>query len=421
MFMMKGTEKTNMTGKLPRKHIGANTFSDVTIGFIFSISYFTLNESFIPRNCIMRYLITEGFLKYIICLLGITIFLMNGNGISFADKVKVDYDNGFFHQDDDEDNNEGEGDDDNGEDGDESHNAGWNCLTSGCHSNGREHHFSVGGTIYTDADGTVERTGAEIKVIDATGNTTILRSDGLGNFYSEKTLNAPFIISASYEGREVKMPIPAPDGGCNAESCHVVGVAGRVFISTNDLDLTGTVTEAASGRGSSEISYNGDIKSILDAKCIICHSSEGIKSDVPLTTYTEVTDPRLVIPGSADSLLLKKVNKNLSIGTMWQYLNSNSDYKKMKRWIVKYDAQEFSSGQVSSGGKAVSAARVSLRQNGSVRYKAVTDAEGKFVMKAVKAGEYILKISKEGYKTYKQTYQMNQGSVIPLEITMKRK
>lgn len=375
----------------------------------------------------MLNLIVERFFKYIICLIVITIFLMHGNKVSLADKVRIDNDNGFFQRNNDDDEGEGDddSDDDDGEDeeeGDEeTHNAGRNCLASGCHSNGKEHRFSIGGTIYTDADGTARRSGAEIKVTDATGNTAILRSDGLGNFYSEKYLKAPFAVSASYEGREVKMPIPAPDGGCNAESCHVVGVAGRVFISTNDLDLTGTVTEAASGSVSSEISYNGDIKSILDAKCIICHSSGGIKSDVPLTTYTEVTDPRLVIPGSVDSLLLRKVNKNLSIGTMWKYLNSNSDYKKMKKWIVKYDAQEFSSSEVSSGGEAISEARVSLRQNGSVRYKAVTDAEGKFVMKAVKAGEYILKISKEGYKTYKQAYQMNQGNVIPLEITMKRK
>ena len=378
----------------------------------------------------MRYLITEEFLKYIVCLLGITIFLMGGTRMSFADKVGNNNNNGFFQRNnDDDDDDEGEGDDDSddddsedeGEGDEETHNAGRNCLTSGCHSNGKEHHFSVGGTIYTDADGTAERTGAEIKVIDATGNATILRSDGLGNFYSERNLKAPFTISASYEDREVKMPIPAPDGGCNAESCHVVGMAGRVFINTNDLDLTGTVIEAKSGGGSSEISYNGDIKSILDAKCIICHSSGGMKSDVPLTTYTEVTDPRLVIPGSANSLLLKKINKNSGIGTMWKYLNSNSDYKKMKKWIVKYNAQEFSSSLVSSIGKAVSAARISLRQNGIVKYQAATDAGGKFVIQEVKAGEYTLKFSKEGYKTYKQTYQMNQSNVTPLEITMKRK
>ncbi|MFN3532875.1 MAG: carboxypeptidase-like regulatory domain-containing protein [Candidatus Brocadia sp.] len=372
----------------------------------------------------MRYIIIKGFLKFIVCLLGITIFLMDGDRVSFAGKVKIDYDNGFFHRDDDEDDGESEGDDDDsddeGEGDDESHKAGWNCLTSGCHSNVKEHRFSVGGTIYINADGTAARTGAKIKMVDANGSTAILTSDQLGNFYSEKNLKAPFTISASYEGREVKMPIPAPDGGCNAESCHVVGAAGRVFISTNDLDLTGTVTEAASGSGSSEISYNGDIKSILDSKCILCHSSEGIKSDVPLTTYTEVTDPRLVIPGSADSLLLKKIDKNSSIGTMWQYLNSNSDYKKIKKWIVKYDAQEFSSSQALSG-EAVPDAEVRLSQEGSIKYSAITDADGNFVIKAVKAGEYKLKVSKKGYKTYKQSYQMNQGNVTPLEITMKRK
>lgn len=366
----------------------------------------------------MKNLIVKWFLKYIICLLGITIFLMGGTRISFANKAGNNNDNRFFQRNDDG----GEGDDNEGEEegDDESHNAGRNCLTSGCHSNGKEHHFSIGGTIYTDADGSAERTGAEIKVIDATGNTTILTSDGLGNFYSEKNLKAPFTISASYEGREVKMPIPAPDGGCNAESCHVVGMAGRIFVSTNDLDLTGTVTESGSNGGSPEISYNGDIKSILDAKCIRCHSSEGIKSDVPLTTYTEVTDPRLVIPGSVDSLLLKKVNKNLSIGTMWQYLNSNSDYKKMKKWIVKYDAQEFSSSQALSG-EVVPDAKVSLSQKGNIKYRTTTDADGNFVIKAVKAGEYILKISKEGYKTYKQNYQMNQSNVTPLDITMRKK
>lgn len=350
---------------------------------------------------------------------------MGETKISFSDKAKNDNHGVFLRnngEDNDEDDGDDDGNDDDGEDGDdETHNAGKNCLTSGCHSQGKEHHFSIGGTIYTDADGTTERTGAEIKVVDAADNITILRSDGLGNFYAEKNLNAPFTISASYEGREVKMPIPAPDGGCNTGSCHVAGMAGRVFISMNDLDLAGTVTEAGAGSGSAEISYKGDIKAIFDAKCIICHSAEGMKSDVPLTTYPEVTDSRRVIPGSADSLLLKKIDKRSSIGTMWQYLNSNSDYKKIKKWIVKYNAQEYSSGQELSLGKAVPGAEVRLRRDNRDIYKTATDDEGKFVMKAVKAGEYILKISKEGHKTHKQIYQMNQSNVSPLEITMKIK
>lgn len=53
----------------------------------------------------------------------------------------------------------------------------------------------------------------------------------------------------------------------------------------------------------------------------------GAKSDVPLTTSAEVTDPRLVTPGSADSLLIRKLNTDLSKGTLWNYLNSTSEYK----------------------------------------------------------------------------------------------
>ena len=128
---------------------------------------------------------------------------------------------------DDDEDDEGE-DDEEGEDEERSHNAGRNCLTSGCHSGSGEEHFSIGGTIYTDAD------------------------------------------------------------GCHADGSSV----GRIFISTNDLDLTGMVTESSSDGGSSEISYNSDIKSILDAKCISCHQSGGVKSDVPLTTCAEVTDTK---------------------------------------------------------------------------------------------------------------------------------
>ncbi len=87
----------------------------------------------------------------------------------------------------------------------------------------------------------------------------------------------------------------------------VAGSAGRVFISTNDLDLTGTVTESSPDGGSSEISYNSDIKVILDAKCISCHKEGGSISDTPLTAYAGVTDSKLVTPGSDDSLFLRRL------------------------------------------------------------------------------------------------------------------
>lgn len=293
-------------------------------------------------------------------------------------------------------------------------------MTSGCHSGGGEKHFYIGGTIYTDADGTNAMSGAKIKVIDTNGSTIKLTSDQLGNFYTQKSVSAPFTITVSYQGRKVKMPTEASDGGCNASGCHVAGSAGRIFINTNDLDLTGTVTDSSSDGGTSEISYNSDIKSILDAKCITCHQSGGAKSDVPLTTYAEVTNSRLVTPGSADSLLIRKLNKDLSEGTMWNNLNSTSEYDKIKDWIVVYNAQESSSSQ-GSAGAAISGANVKLSKNGRIEYKTTTDSTGAFVLEKVKAGEYTLKVFKKGYKRHTQTYQMNQSNVASLEITLDKK
>ena len=102
--------------------------------------------------------------------------------------------------------------------------------------------FYLGGTIYTDAEGTTGRNGAQVKVVDANGVTVNLTSDRLGNIFSPQSVTAPFTISVSYRGRKVAMPGTASSGGCNADGCHVVGAAGRVYISTNDIDLTGTVT-----------------------------------------------------------------------------------------------------------------------------------------------------------------------------------
>ncbi len=365
--------------------------------------------------------ITEEFkmkilLNNILYFLAVTILLIGEARISLSYEIGNYGSNWIFveNKDDDNDDDDNSDDNDDGDDeDDETHNAGRNCLNSGCHSQGGEERFFIGGTIYQDADGTSARSGAEIKVVDKDGRTTTLRSDRLGNFYSERSLKAPYTISVSYHGREVKMPGSASHGGCNAEECHVAGASGRVFISTNDLDLTGTVVEAGA-----EISYDGDIKSILDAKCISCHQAGGSKSDTPLTTYAEVTDPKLITPGSDESLLLRILNKDLSEGIMWQNLNSTSEYEKIKDWIVIYNAQEFSSSQMEV---AVPAAKVRLSQKGIVKYKTTTDSDGGFVMKKVKAGMYKLKIKKRGYKAYTQSYQMDQSNVLPLEITLNKK
>ena len=357
----------------------------------------------------MSDLIAKGFLKYIICLLGLAVFLSGGVAPSFADTCRNA--NSDFVKSDDGD------DDDDDDDDDGSHHAGQNCLTSGCHTGG-EHRFTIGGTIYSNINGTEARAGAQVTVTGANNQKTVLTSDQLGNFYSKQSIPAPYTITASYLGREVKMPATAITGGCNDNSCHVVGngAAGRVFITTIDQDLTGTITETS---GNSGITYSGTIKAILDAKCIVCHKAGGSKSDVPLTTYDEVTIPRLVTLGSKDSLLIRKLNKQLSEGTMWPSLNNTREFNAIKKWIVLHNAQENSSNMAT--GAVISGATIQLIQGGGVKYSTTTSQAGAYVLKSVMAGAYTVRVSKKGYKTYTQPYQMNQINVPPLDIAIKKK
>lgn len=163
-------------------------------------------------------------MEVVICFFCAFVFLVSGSPASFAgreDKTSV------------------------------SHNAGKDCLTSDCHAAGGWKLFSLGGTIYTDSDGTAARVGAQVKVVAANNVTVNLTSDQVGNIYLAQSITGPFAVSVSYRGRTVKMPGVA-SGGCNENGCHTVGSTGRVYISTKDLDLTGTVVEADTG-GSSEI------------------------------------------------------------------------------------------------------------------------------------------------------------------------
>ena len=166
--------------------------------------------------------------------------------------------------------------------------------------------------------------------MDANGATVNLTSDRLGNIYSSQSMAAPFTISVSYRGRMVTMPGTASGGSCNADGCHIVGSAGRVYISSKDIDLTGTVTGADTG-SSPEISY-------------------------------QETD-----------------------------------------------------------GAMIANAKVSLSRNGHSKYRTTTDSTGAFTLKKVKANEYTLKVTRKGYKAYKQSYEMKQKDVSALDITLSKK
>ena len=68
--------------------------------------------------------------------------------------------------------------------GDDSHNPGQNCMN--CHyagGPGEEHVFPIGGTIYTDQEGSDYLNGAYVIIEDVLSNSFFFITDDLGNFW----------------------------------------------------------------------------------------------------------------------------------------------------------------------------------------------------------------------------------------------
>ncbi|MCH7965480.1 MAG: hypothetical protein IH852_16240 [Bacteroidetes bacterium] len=51
----------------------------------------------------------------------------------------------------------------------------------------------------------------------------------------------------------------------------------------------------------SNVSFSKDISQIFELKCVSCHGNGGLDGGVDLTTWAGVVDPRIVIPGEADT------------------------------------------------------------------------------------------------------------------------
>jgi hypothetical protein len=51
----------------------------------------------------------------------------------------------------------------------------------------------------------------------------------------------------------------------------------------------------------SNVSFSKDIAPIFELKCVSCHGNGGLEGGVDLTTWAGVVDPRIVIPGEADT------------------------------------------------------------------------------------------------------------------------
>ena len=54
----------------------------------------------------------------------------------------------------------------------------------------------------------------------------------------------------------------------------------------------------------SNVSFSKDIAPIFELKCVSCHGNGSLEGGVDLTTWDGVVDPRLLIPGEANTSLL---------------------------------------------------------------------------------------------------------------------
>lgn len=94
------------------------------------------------------------------------------------------------------------------------------CL--GCHGNGGGAPvFTVGGSVFKDAAGTMPAANVEVRFVDANGTARSIYTDALGNFYFKgATLAAPGKVGARDATTTQNMVGTIANGDCNSSGCH---------------------------------------------------------------------------------------------------------------------------------------------------------------------------------------------------------
>lgn len=99
---------------------------------------------------------------------------------------------------------------------------GSNCLA--CHSPGNyeededDAFWSVGGTVFTDLDGTDGASGVIVRVTDSLGTMVQMSTSAAGNFYSRDALTPPLTAEIEVDGVTIAMGSEVETGACN--TCH---------------------------------------------------------------------------------------------------------------------------------------------------------------------------------------------------------
>lgn len=90
---------------------------------------------------------------------------------------------------------------------------------------------------------------------------------------------------------------------------------------------------------STGLAYVQDIKPILDADCLRCHSTNNATGAISVSTYAQVM--RMVVPGSAASQLVTSTQVSPR-GSMNRYLTGDVTGKAtmIRSWVVDYRGVE---------------------------------------------------------------------------------
>jgi hypothetical protein len=95
---------------------------------------------------------------------------------------------------------------------------GTDCLA--CHRPGgaARRVFTFAGTVTTHTTCADPEPNATVRIVDATGAELRLRTNEVGNFFSDQALEAPYHYYVERDGRSVEMVSRVVDGSCAA--CH---------------------------------------------------------------------------------------------------------------------------------------------------------------------------------------------------------
>jgi hypothetical protein len=114
--------------------------------------------------------------------------------------------------------------------GTDSHNAGRSCIESGCHGSvAAAESFLIGGTVYSDYEGTMPATGVEVRIADSAGHATSTYSGPEGNFYITSAnaggVTLPAVVGArtASSTRPMITTLTVSMGSCGQTPCHVPG------------------------------------------------------------------------------------------------------------------------------------------------------------------------------------------------------